>query len=189
MRREEQRLSRALNIVIYQINHNLHINLQVIHLDNPTHLTMRSPALMFGSSCRFQDLASLIIVRTVSRLSMLRLFTTVAVTSVLFAGPVFAVDDPIHGRPRYEKIDGMEWIFYMSDNGTDWYIQSKVQTGDIAKTLIRGVSPGIDSYGMFQIDCNKKMVSEYYEKWHKFPPNSKLISRFYKDFCNLKIAY
>lgn len=189
MRREEQRLSRALNIVIYQINDNLHCKLRVSHCDNPTHLTMRTSATEWKSSCKFQHLASLIMGKSASLLSLHRFLATLAAAVALFAGPVVAVDGPIHGRPRYEKIDGREWIFYLSDNGTDWYIQSKVKTGDIAETLIRGVSPGIDNYGMFQIDCKKKMISQYYEKWQKFPSDSKLINRFYKDFCNLQIAY
>ena len=120
---------------------------------------------------------------------MRRFLTTVAAAGVLLAGPVVAEDGPMHGRPRYEKIDGYEWIFYLSDNGTDWYIQTKIQGGDIPKTLIRGVSPGIDNFGMFQVDCKKKMFSEFYEAWQKFPSDSKLINRFHKDFCNLKIAY
>lgn len=113
-----------------------------------------------------------------------------AAVGVLLAVPAIAVNDPMHGRPRYEKIDEKEWIFYLTENGTDWYLQPRVDVeGEIVKTLIRSVSPGVDSHGLLQVNCKKKDYSAYHEAWARIPTSSILINRIYKEFCNLKVAY
>jgi hypothetical protein len=78
----------------------------------------------------------------------------------------------------------------MHENGTDWYLQPKVDAeGEIIKTLIRGVSPGVDNYGLLRVNCKKKDYSAYNEDWARIPAGSILVSRIYKEFCNLKIAH
>lgn len=97
-----------------------------------------------------------------------------------------AAEGPLHGRPRYEKIDGKEWIFYLTQGDTDWYLEPNGQlNGDIFRISARGVSPGTDNYGVIQIECRKKLVSAYYEPWQQLPKDSRLINGLYKDFCNL----
>ena len=114
----------------------------------------------------------------------------IAAISVLLAAPAIAVNGPMHGRPRYEKIDENEWIFYLTENDTDWYLQPKVDiAGQIVKTLIRGVSPGTDNYGLLQINCMRKEYTAYYEAWTKIPVSAMFLNQIYKDFCGLKIAH
>jgi len=101
-----------------------------------------------------------------------------------------AADGPLHGRPRYETIDGKEWIFYRTQANVDWYLAPRGELdGDIFKILIRGVSPGTDNYGPLQIDCKKKLYSSYYEPWEKIPTDSALINGLYRSHCNLRQAY
>jgi len=113
-----------------------------------------------------------------------------AYVGVLLALPAIAGNDPMHGRPRYEKIGENEWIFYLTEHDTDWYLQPRVEVeGEIVKTLIRGVSPGVDNYGLLQINCKKKEYSAYYGDWTRIPTNSILANRMYKEFCNVKVTY
>ena len=101
-----------------------------------------------------------------------------------------ATAGPLHGRPRYEIIDGKEWIFYLTQDGSDWYLAPNGElSGDIFKILIRGVSPGTDSYGNLQINCKKRLFSVYYEPWAKIPIDSPLINGLYNSYCNLRQAY
>lgn len=103
---------------------------------------------------------------------------------------VNAAEGPLHGRPRYESIDGKEWIFYLTERDTDWYLEPQGQFDDnIIKINIRGVSPGVDNYGLLQIDCTKKLVSAYYEPWEKISEESPLINGLYSRFCNLQQAF
>ena len=114
----------------------------------------------------------------------------IAAVAVLLASPATAVDGPMHGRPRYDKIEEREWIYYLTERNTDWYLQPKVDiAGETVKTLIRGVSPGTDSYGLLQLNCKKREYSAYYEAWAKIPVSAIFLNQIYKDFCNLKIAY
>ena len=114
----------------------------------------------------------------------------IASIGMLFAAPGVAFEGPMHGRPRFEKIEEKEWIFYLTQADTDWYLQPKVDIeGETVKTLIRGVSPGTDNYGLLQLNCKKREYSAYYEAWAKIPASSIFLNRIHKDFCNLKIAY
>jgi len=116
------------------------------------------------------------------------MITALLLGSFSINGAKAADNGPLHGRPRYENKDGKEWIYYLTEFGTDWYLAPKGEThGDLFMIQIRGVSPGVDNYGLLQINCSKKLASAYYNPWEVIPVKSRLLNGIYGQFCNLPI--
>ncbi len=106
---------------------------------------------------------------------------------------LYVVDDvdasssPKYGRPRYEKIDEIEWIFYMTYFDIDWYLESRGELkGNIFEIRARSVKPGSDNFTNWRFNCkNKTMTHTYNEPFRSIPADNRLLVGVYNEFCNL----
>ena len=103
--------------------------------------------------------------------------------SLMFPPESHGGSGPLHGRPRYEKVNGKEWIFFVTDGGTDWYLAPRGDLRGSQFTIsIRGVSPGVDNFGPVTLNCGQNSISWYYEKFT--PVQYPVEKSLYKKFCN-----
>ena len=105
----------------------------------------------------------------------------------LSVGIVDAKSDPMHGRPKFEKMHGFEWIYYMTYFDTDWYLESNGEfKGGIFEIRARDVSPGQDSFQSWRFNCkNKTFTHSYDDSFGSIPADNKLLMGVYNKFCNL----
>jgi hypothetical protein len=110
-----------------------------------------------------------------------------ATQAFLLVAPALAQgDEPKYGRPRYEVVNGYEWMFIVHKLGVDWYATtSQIKpTENGFTTFIRAVKPTQIDFGPLFVNCFEKRFSAYYEPYE--PINMKqdnVVTRLAIDNC------